>query len=177
MLIFSASACHRRVKILETNGIIEKYQAKVNYEKLGIKIEAIVEIKLAQLTENDHNFLSQIKNFDEVINAYIITGESNYVLHVATKDLNSFSHFVINTLNKIKGVVSINSKNYLTENYTKAAVEYLAKIKKLSLKNFTMIETERLILRQWKESDSEPFIKMGLDEDVMRFFPKAFICY
>ncbi|MGX9020131.1 GNAT family N-acetyltransferase, partial [Acinetobacter baumannii] len=26
-----------------------------------------------------------------------------------------------------------------------------------------MIETERLILRQWKESDSEPFIKMGLD--------------
>ena len=52
----SASACHRRVKILETNGIIEKYQATVNYEKLGIKIEAIVEIKLAQLTENDHNF-------------------------------------------------------------------------------------------------------------------------
>ncbi|WP_407500987.1 GNAT family N-acetyltransferase [Acinetobacter baumannii] len=35
-----------------------------------------------------------------------------------------------------------------------------------------MIETERLIIRQWKESDSEPFIKMGLDEDVMRFFPK-----
>ncbi len=35
-----------------------------------------------------------------------------------------------------------------------------------------MIETERLILRKWKESDSEPFIKMGLDEDVMRFFPK-----
>lgn len=35
-----------------------------------------------------------------------------------------------------------------------------------------MIETERLILRQWKESDSEPFIKMGLDKDVMRFFPK-----
>jgi len=107
----SASACHRRVKILESNGVIEKYQAKINYEKLGIKIEAIVEIKLAQLTENDHNFfLSQIKNFDEVINAYIITGESNYVLHVATKDLSSFSHFVINTLNKIKGVVSINSK-------------------------------------------------------------------
>ena len=32
-----------------------------------------------------------------------------------------------------------------------------------------MIETERLILRQWKESDSEPFIKMGLDKDVMHF--------
>ncbi len=38
-----------------------------------------------------------------------------------------------------------------------------------------MIETERLILRQWKESDSEPFIKMGLDEDVMRFFQSFYL--
>lgn len=35
-----------------------------------------------------------------------------------------------------------------------------------------MIETERLILRQWKETDAAPFIEMGLDKDVMRFFPK-----
>lgn len=34
-----------------------------------------------------------------------------------------------------------------------------------------MIETKRLILRQWKENDFEPFIKMGLDQDVMQFFP------
>ena len=34
-----------------------------------------------------------------------------------------------------------------------------------------MIETKRLILRQWKETDFEPFIKMGLDQDVMQFFP------
>ncbi|TCM67504.1 DNA-binding Lrp family transcriptional regulator [Acinetobacter calcoaceticus] len=107
----SASACHRRVKILESKGIIEKYQAKVNYEKLGLKIEAIVEIKLSQLTDDDHQaFLEQIQGFDEVINAYIITGESNYVLHVATQDLNAFSQFVINKVNKIKGIMNINSK-------------------------------------------------------------------
>ncbi len=35
-----------------------------------------------------------------------------------------------------------------------------------------MIETKRLILRQWKETDATPFIEMGLDKDVMRFFPK-----
>ncbi|SEL53169.1 MULTISPECIES: Lrp/AsnC family transcriptional regulator GigD [unclassified Acinetobacter] len=107
----SASACHRRVKILENNGVIEKYQAKINYEKLGIQVEAIVEIKLNQLTESDHqHFLSQIRNFDEVINAFIITGDSNYVLFVATKDLNGFSQFIINKLNKIKGIANINSK-------------------------------------------------------------------
>lgn len=34
-----------------------------------------------------------------------------------------------------------------------------------------MLETERLILRQWKESDYLPFIKMGLDPKVMEYFP------
>ena len=107
----SASACHRRVKILESAGIIERYQAKINYEKLGIAVEVMIEIKLAQLTETDHKaFVSQIREFDEVINAYIITGDSNYVLHIATKDLNSFSQFVVNKLNKIKGIMNINSK-------------------------------------------------------------------
>ena len=107
----SASACHRRVKILESNGIIEKYQAKINYEKLGIKIEAMVEIKLAQLSENEHNaFLAQIDRFEEVINAYIITGDSNYVLHVGTQDLNAFSQFIVHKLNKVKGIMNINSK-------------------------------------------------------------------
>lgn len=107
----SPSACHRRVKIMESHGIIEKYQAKINYEKLGIKIEAIVEIKLVQLTETDHKFfLEQIDQCEEVINAYVITGDSNYVLHVAARDLNEFSQFIINKLNKIKGIMSINSK-------------------------------------------------------------------
>ncbi|WP_314338606.1 Lrp/AsnC family transcriptional regulator GigD [Acinetobacter guillouiae] len=118
----SASACHRRVKILESNGIIEKYQAKINYAKLGIKIEAMVEIKLAHLTDEDHHtFMTQIRDFDEVINVYIITGESNYVLWVATKDLDSFSQFIINKLNKIKGIMNINSKIVLKKVVQKRA--------------------------------------------------------
>lgn len=119
----SASACHRRVKILESNGIIEKYQAKINYAKLGIKIEAMVEIKLAHLTDEDHHtFMTQIRDFDEVINVYIITGESNYVLWVATKDLDSFSQFIINKLNKIKGIMNINSKIVLKKVVQKSLI-------------------------------------------------------
>nr|WP_174507310.1 GNAT family N-acetyltransferase [Acinetobacter sp. Marseille-Q1620] len=34
-----------------------------------------------------------------------------------------------------------------------------------------MLKTDRLILRQWKESDYLPFIKMGLDPEVMKYFP------
>lgn len=36
------------------------------------------------------------------------------------------------------------------------------------------IETPRLILRDWKEEDLEPFRKLNLDEEVMRYFPKTY---
>ncbi|HBV75745.1 MULTISPECIES: GNAT family N-acetyltransferase [Vibrio] len=35
------------------------------------------------------------------------------------------------------------------------------------------INTPRLLLRQWNESDLAPFIQMGQDPDVMRFFPSV----
>lgn len=112
----SASACHRRVKILESKGIIENYQIKIDYAKLGYKMDAIIEIKLAQLTDDEHHaFIAQINDFDEVINAYIITGDSNYILYVTTKDLDDYSQFIINKLNKVKGVVGINSKIILAK--------------------------------------------------------------
>ncbi len=38
-----------------------------------------------------------------------------------------------------------------------------------------MIETKRLILRQWKETDATSFIEMGLDKDVMRFFQSFYL--
>lgn len=112
----SPSACHRRVKILESKGIIENYQIKIDYAKLGYKIDAIVEIRLAQLTDEEHHaFIEQVNNFDEVINAYIITGDSNYILYVTTKDLEEYSNFIINKMNKVKGVVSMNSKIILSK--------------------------------------------------------------
>ncbi len=56
-----------------------------------------------------------MNNFDEVINAYIITGDSNYILYVTTKDLEEYSNFIINKMNKVKGVVSMNSKIILSK--------------------------------------------------------------
>ncbi|PIK16393.1 GNAT family N-acetyltransferase [Halobacteriovorax sp. JY17] len=37
-----------------------------------------------------------------------------------------------------------------------------------------IIETERLILRQWKNSDIEPFIQLNLDTETMKFFPSTY---
>ena len=107
----SSSACHRRVKHLESKGFIQGYHALLNSQKLGFKIEAFIEISLALLSDEEHKaFQRAIDQIDEVINAYIITGDVNYLLHVKTTDFEAFSILITEKLNKIKGIVKIHSK-------------------------------------------------------------------
>lgn len=107
----SSSACHRRVKNLESSGFINGYHAKLNANKLGFKIEAFIDISLALLSDEEHRtFKKEIDKIDEIINAYIITGEVNYLLHVKTADFEAFSLLITDKLNKIRGIVKIHSK-------------------------------------------------------------------
>jgi DNA-binding Lrp family transcriptional regulator len=50
-----------------------------------------------------------IHRWPEVVTARIVTGTSNYVLTVRTRDLEHFSHFVVHKLHKEPGVMAINS--------------------------------------------------------------------
>lgn len=107
----SPSACHRRVKLLEEMGFIEGYHAMLSADKLGFKVEAFVELNIGQLNDAEHQYMcQQIESMDEVLNAYIVTGEANYLLYVRTSDFEAFSQFVVNRLSKLKGVTKIHSQ-------------------------------------------------------------------
>ena len=47
----SPSACLRRLRMLEGDGIISGYRAQLNAERLGIELEAIVHVSLRQDAE------------------------------------------------------------------------------------------------------------------------------
>ena len=112
----SPSACHRRVKELENSGIIKGYRAILDEKKLGREIEAFVEIGLMHIDESGHqHFCDHISTLPEVINAYIITGESNYLLHVRTNSFSTFSYFITHKLNKISGIIKIHSKIVISD--------------------------------------------------------------
>ncbi|WP_217533499.1 Lrp/AsnC family transcriptional regulator [Vibrio metschnikovii] len=108
----SSSACHRRVKRLEQESYIIGYHAKIDRQKIGkVGIEAILTIKLEKMTEEIHRiFLKKTKELDEVTHAYIISGQSNYILHVNTADFESYSEFITNKINKISGISEIHSQ-------------------------------------------------------------------
>ena len=116
MVALSPSACHRRVKLLEENGYIDGYHAALNAKKLGFDIQALVNLNIGQISEAEHNYYTrEISLMPEVVSAYIVTGETNYVLHVRTRDFEAFSQFVVNRLNKLKGVTKIYSQIVLSE--------------------------------------------------------------
>jgi DNA-binding Lrp family transcriptional regulator len=116
MVALSPSACHRRVKLLEENGYIDGYHAALNAKKLGFDIQALVNLNIGQISEAEHNYFTrEIGLMPEVVSAYIVTGETNYVLHVRTRDFEAFSQFIVNRLNKLKGVTKIYSQIVLSE--------------------------------------------------------------
>lgn len=110
MVALSPSACLRRVKTLEQAGYIQGYHALLNAKKLGYCVEAFVQVRIDQGLEDWHqDFQDTIEQLDEISDAYVITGSSNYLLHIRTQDFEHFSEFIVNTLNQIKGVRDIQS--------------------------------------------------------------------
>nr|WP_294866464.1 Lrp/AsnC family transcriptional regulator [uncultured Pseudogulbenkiania sp.] len=104
----SPSACLRRVRTLEEHGLIRGYHAELDAQQLGFELEAIVHVTLDRSRAEWHEqFLEQIAALDEIVAAYVVSGPTNYVLHVRTRHLTAFSNFVVEKLNKIPGMRDI----------------------------------------------------------------------
>ncbi|OLF56148.1 Lrp/AsnC family transcriptional regulator [Pseudomonas chlororaphis] len=107
----SPSACLRRLRLLESEGIISGYRAVLDAERLGVELEAIVHVSLRQDVADWHEtFIKKLQQWPEVASAYVITGASNYVLRIQARNLKHFSDFIVNHLNRTSGVTDIRSE-------------------------------------------------------------------
>ncbi|MFY9179974.1 MAG: Lrp/AsnC family transcriptional regulator [Venatoribacter sp.] len=107
----SPSACLRRVKALEDAGIIEGYHAQLNAKKLGLSLQAQVSVSMDKHTpERLGGFETAIANCEEVLECYLITGQSaDYILKVVVKDMEHFQEFLLGKLTRIEGVTGVHS--------------------------------------------------------------------
>lgn len=91
----SASQCSRRRAALEEAGLIEGYRARLNPKKLGLGLRAFVRVNLrAHRKEDDVNLSRWLLDQPEVLQAFSVSGDADYVLEVIVRDLESFSEFV-----------------------------------------------------------------------------------
>ncbi|MDZ7768658.1 MAG: Lrp/AsnC family transcriptional regulator [Woeseiaceae bacterium] len=83
----SPTPCHRRIKILESIGIISGYAAKIDLEHYGLTVNAFVSVRLRQSNDEAmRKFESKIQVMDEVLECYLVSGRQDYVLRVSQQE-------------------------------------------------------------------------------------------
>ncbi len=106
----SASACHRRIRTLEESGVITGYRAQVDARRLGLKLQAFVEITLTgQNREAMDRFEAAVADFDDILECHLMSGNADYLLRVAAVDLDQFDHIHRECLARLPGVSSMRS--------------------------------------------------------------------
>ena len=106
----SASPCLRRVKSLEESGVIKGYSAIINQNKVHLSVNVFVQVSLERQSEERLQiFEEKIMEYREVMEAYLMTGEADYLLRIVVKDLQAYEKFLKDNLTKIKGIASIRS--------------------------------------------------------------------
>ena len=110
------SPCLRRVRQLEAAGVIRRYAALVDQERVGLPISVFVSIKLERQREEAlERFETAIRRCPDVVECYLMTGPRDYLLRVVARDLAAYERFLKETLTRIEGVASIESSFALAQ--------------------------------------------------------------
>ena len=101
----SPSAVLRRVKRLESTGVIDRYVALVKPEAVGLGLTAYINVRLEKHTESHKRnpmdvFRASVQTWPEVVECAALTGEMDYLLHVVMADMAHYSRFIMDTLLK-----------------------------------------------------------------------------
>lgn len=122
----SPAPCLRRIRDLETRGIIKGYNALLDADKLGWPVSVFIEIRLErQVTDDLQVFEKAIDGFPEVMECYLMTGTSDYLLRVVAKDLKSLQEFITDRLASIPNIANIQSSIALKQVKYKTALPIL----------------------------------------------------
>jgi len=105
----SASACLRRIGLMEKAGIIRGYTAIVDV--VGEEaIAVIIQITLERQTEEYLNrFEAAVRKYPEIRECFLMTGGSDYMLRVDVESAGAFERIHKEILSALPGVLRINS--------------------------------------------------------------------
>lgn len=119
----SPSPCLARVKALEAAGVIERYVALASAKQLGLGLSVFINISLkSQAKDSLAAFERRIAEHDEVMECYLMTGDSDYLIRVAVPDIAALERFILEQLTPIPGIEKIRSSFALKQVRYKTAL-------------------------------------------------------
>jgi len=119
----SPSPCLMRVKALKDKGVIRSYVALADPKVLGLGLNVFISISLKeQSKEALAEFEQRISEHDEVMECYLMTGDSDYLIRVAVADMGTLEKFILEQLTPIAGIEKIRSSFALKQVRYKTAL-------------------------------------------------------
>jgi Lrp/AsnC family transcriptional regulator, leucine-responsive regulatory protein len=107
----SPSPCLRRVRNLERSGVITGYQARVDPAALGRGFEVLLHVEMARQDRVTlEAFEAQVGRIDEVTECRRMFGQPDYLLWIATADLEAYERLYMARLTDLPGVARTHSQ-------------------------------------------------------------------
>ncbi|MBV1799097.1 Lrp/AsnC family transcriptional regulator [Siccirubricoccus sp. G192] len=111
----SPTPCQRRLSRLEAAGVITRYAALLDPARLGLPLQAFVMVALESHAEEVvERFQKALAARPEVLAAYAMSGEMDYLLHVLAADFETYAEFALKALLRMPGVKETRSSFVLT---------------------------------------------------------------
>ena len=115
----SASACLRRVKSLEENGVIDRYVALVQQSAAGLSDNVFVQVAVEKQTkEKLAEFERKVRECPQIMECYLMSGDADYLLRVVVSDASDYERLHMDVLTALPGVSQIKS-NFSLRTVTK----------------------------------------------------------
>jgi len=111
MLGLSPSQAGRRRQRLESSGIIRHYAARLDPARLGLAVQAFVQVQMnTHGPEQSRTFIRLLATRPEIVSAWTLTGDADYLLRVYCTDLPALNRLVHGVLLPHEAVAKVNSQ-------------------------------------------------------------------
>lgn len=115
-LNLSVTAVYERIKKLEREGIIDKYVALLNRNKVNKGFVVFCHLKLIQHTKEYLTiFEREVTLLDEVLECYHVSGDYDYILKIYVKDMEEYREFMVTKLTTLQHIGSTHSTFMISE--------------------------------------------------------------
>ena len=113
----SVSSVHRRIKHLIDTNVMTNVRRDINYQKLGFSLHVLLQVSLSKHDSDTFaKFLEELENIPEVINAFLVTGQSaDFIVEVVALDMENYSQILLSRIGKIEHVVALHSSFVIKE--------------------------------------------------------------
>jgi Lrp/AsnC family leucine-responsive transcriptional regulator len=118
----SIATIHERIRRLKSQGYIKRTVVIVDRKKIGKNLIAISHVLLKEHTAHTLGaFESQVGALEEVMECYQMTGSFDFILKIATRDMDEYHAFLRNKLATLPNIVTVQSFFILSETKSETA--------------------------------------------------------